>query len=180
MSETDNNRDGKNALLDELKSIRHVLDDKNTTKANRSRRNKSNKRQLIPSQIPLLQDVIDPESRDKAIQQDEIEPAHPEDLDLDLDQDQDLDLDGPEDLSTPPSIAGFTSQETDELFDLLIEEHVDEILDMLKSILRDNLALLIAHVRDADTISSNSTAEDGKDFGDDLPDLDDEDWDGNI
>jgi hypothetical protein len=176
MSETDNNRDGKNALLDELKSIRHVLDDKNTNKADRSRRNKSNKRQLIPSQIPLLQDVIDPESRDKAIQQDEIEPAYPEDQDQDLDQD----LDGPEDLSTPPSIAGFTSQETDELFDLLIEEHVDEILDMLKSILRDNLALLIAHVRDADTISSNSTAEDGKDYGDDLPDLDDPDWNGEL
>jgi hypothetical protein len=130
MSDGEKTTNGKNALLEELQSIRSILDDEHTTDSDTSGSDESKETPHMPSQIPLLQDVIETEIPDEAAD---------------------------EDLAPRADVPELTSFESDELFDLLIEEHVDEILTLFKSILRDNLSLLMAHFSDAHALR---TAED--------------------
>jgi hypothetical protein len=134
MSEARNNRDGKKALLEELLSIRRVLEDDSTT----DEKSRKDETASMPSQIPLLQDIID--------------SANPGD-------------------STVP--AGLSPTETDRLIDTLVDEHVDEILELFKSILRDNLSLLMARFRDAASAPNHSAAGKTNEQETDLPDNDD-------
>ncbi len=50
-------------------------------------------------------------------------------------------------------IQGLSPAETEEFIELLIEEHADDILALLKDILKDQLSLLVTQVRDNDSIS---------------------------
>lgn len=57
----------------------------------------------------------------------------------------------PETSAVSKPFAGLSPAEADEFLELLIEENADEILDLLKDILKDRLSLLVTQVRDNDS-----------------------------
>jgi hypothetical protein len=77
---------------------------------------------------------------------------------------------GEQEIPAPDSVAkpfmGLSEAETEEFIELLIEEHADEILALLKDVLKDQLSLLVTQVRDND---SNPSFPEGDSFSGDLP-----------
>lgn len=167
MSDAEKTENGKNALLEELQSIRNMLDEAGSTDADASGLDKTEKIETssIPTQIPLLQDMIEPEEDpyvpDALYPQNELPIAAEDSLPEVPDQDQIeatyseyQDLLVPEESVAPIGLAGFSPIETDEFVELLIEEHVDEIMDLMKKILRDKLSLLITQFRDTPSMQT--------------------------
>ena len=225
------NGNAKNALLEDLESIRNMLDDETSPDADEPRLDEPEETPRVPSQIPLLQDIVETESSDEEIQLEqlrstvssflsdqtlldpddieelanqgdpEIEWSVPDELyqqdellmfaedveDEAADEDEAgsaysayQDLDDPEEPHTAAGLAGLTPDETDEFIDLLIEEYMDEILELFRSILRDKLSLLMVHFRDTGAGSRNGAVDDNDDQEDDPPAASDEDPSGML
>lgn len=167
MSDAEKTENGKKALLEELQSIRNMLDEADSTDADASGLDKTENIETssIPTQIPLLQDMIDPEGDpyvpDALYPQNELpiaaedslpEVPDPDQIEATYSEYQDLLV--PEEPVAPIGLAGFSPIETDEFVDLLIEEHVDEIMDLMKKILRDKLSLLMIQFRDTPSMQT--------------------------
>jgi len=61
-------------------------------------------------------------------------------------------------------LAGLSLAETEEFLNLLVEEHVDDIIDIFKEVLRDRLSLLITQSRDGDPIVEAASSEEPIEF----------------
>lgn len=228
MSEAEKTENGMNALLEELQSIRNVLDAVDSTDADKPGSDKTEQTETstMRNQIPLLQDIIDPEwpgediqleqsrTADASIISDqaqfglngiahsdsqsdpEVDPYVPDELypqnELPIfaedslheapDQDQIettyseyQDLRVSEDTEPTAPLAGLSRVETDEFIDLVIAEHVDEILDLFRAILRDKLSLLMVQFRDTPSRPASLVKREV-----DLPDFGDEDSNRNL
>lgn len=216
MAMFDNERDSKQALLNDLKSLHSMLEEDAKTTIQKDTPARSGPGDL--TKIPLLQDIFDPEHPEQEIQIEQLNVDHverwvtgnlfdetvdpvtgqtadqpdrlssePVEADAGYEPDESIDY-APQDLSEEnsteltalyaeyanqwgepeipeistagSSFTGLSAAEADEFLELLIEEHADEILDLLKDILKDRLSLLVTQVRDNDSASGFTDSDD--------------------